>query len=71
MSTLRNTGPVLAIMSFIAAVTTAPALAVPRIPAPVPEPSPIVAFAAGGLILTFCLFLKFRAQRRQAARQDN
>jgi hypothetical protein len=70
MRAICTAGPVLAIMSFIAAATVQPALAFGRVPAPVPEPSPIVAFAAGGLVLAFCLFIKFRAQRRSAVRNN-
>ena len=70
MRAISTAGPVLAIMSFIAAATVQPAFAFPRVPTPVPEPSPIVAFAAGGLVLTLCLFIKFRAQRRNAVRED-
>jgi len=69
MRTLLNSGPVLAIMAVIGAVATQPALAIPRVPS-VPEPSPIVAFAAGGLVLAVCLFVKFRIQRRQTVRDD-
>jgi hypothetical protein len=70
MRFIRNAGPVLAFSTFIAAVTAHPAMAFPRIPTPVPEPSPIVAFAAGGLVLGICLFIKFCALRRTAVRND-
>ena len=71
MRSICNAGLVLAISSFIAAVAAHPAMAFPRVPvAPVPEPSPIVAFAAGGFVLGICLFIKFRAQRNRTVRND-